>query len=117
MWFLTSPPGSPEADGILISGFAIGRGGRNLTTVTLAERTAMDSSTATPTPAPAPPPSPVKPKRDQGNLIGGLILVVLGLLFLGDNLLPNFRFGDYWPVILIVIGGALLWKSRNGMNQ
>jgi drug/metabolite transporter (DMT)-like permease len=50
-------------------------------------------------------------------LIGGLVLVVLGLLFLGNNILPDFRFGDYWPVILIVIGGALLWKSRNEVKQ
>jgi hypothetical protein len=71
----------------------------------------MDSSASTPTPT-----SPSK-KRDQGGLIGGLVLVVMGLLFLGNNLLPDFRFGDYWPVILIVIGGALLWKSRNEVKQ
>jgi phage shock protein C len=75
----------------------------------------MDSSVSTP--APALPPGSSRRKRDHGNVIGGLVLVVLGLLFLGDNLLPNFRFGDYWPVILIVIGGGLLWKSRIGMNQ
>lgn len=71
----------------------------------------MDSSSPTSTPTP-----PSK-KRDQGGLIGGLVLVVMGLLFLGNNLLPDFRFGDYWPVILIVIGGALLWKSRNEVKQ
>ena len=73
----------------------------------------MDSSDSTPTPAPNPP----SRQRDHGGLIGGLVLVVLGLLFLGNNLLPDFRFGDYWPVILIVIGGALLWKSRNEVKQ
>jgi hypothetical protein len=69
----------------------------------------MDSTASPTTPAPTPP----SHHRDRGGLIGGLVLVVLGLLFLGNNLLPDFRFGDYWPVILIVIGGALLWKSRD----
>jgi hypothetical protein len=69
----------------------------------------MDSSVPTPNPQPQ--------KRDHGSLIGGLVLVVLGLLFLGNNLLPNFDFGDYWPVILIVIGGALLWKSKNDVKR
>jgi hypothetical protein len=68
----------------------------------------MDPSTPTP--------NPPTEKRDHGSLIGGLVLVVLGLLFLGNNLLPDFRFGDYWPVILIVIGGALLWKSKNDVK-
>jgi hypothetical protein len=69
----------------------------------------MDSTT----PSPAPPAQ----KRDQGGLIGGLVLIVLGLLFLANNLLPDFRFGDYWPVILIVIGGVLLWKSRSEVKS
>jgi putative Mn2+ efflux pump MntP len=63
--------------------------------------------------------TPSKPKRhkDQGNIIGGLVLVVMGLLFLANNLLPDFRFHDYWPVILIVIGAAMLWKSRTPPQQ
>jgi hypothetical protein len=41
----------------------------------------------------------------------------MGLLFLANNLLPDFRFHDYWPVILIVIGAAMLWKSRTPPQQ
>jgi len=63
------------------------------------------------------PPTPKEKKRDDGSLIGGLVLVVLGLLFLANNLLPDFRFGDYWPVILIVIGAVLLWKSRSEKKE
>jgi phage shock protein C len=62
------------------------------------------------------PPKPPEKKRDSGSLLGGLILVVLGLLFLANNLLPDFRFGDYWPVILIVIGLVMLWKSRSDIK-
>jgi phage shock protein C len=73
------------------------------------EREPMDSTT--------PSPNPPAQKRDQGGLIGGLVLIVLGLLFLANNLIPDFHFGDYWPVILIVIGGFLLWKSRSELKQ
>jgi hypothetical protein len=63
--------------------------------------------------------TPSTPKRhqDRGSIIGGLVLVVMGLLFLANNLLPDFRFHDYWPVILIVIGAGLLWKSRTPSQQ
>jgi hypothetical protein len=38
-------------------------------------------------------------------MMGPLMLIVLGILFLLNNLFPyQFRFGRMWPVILIVIG-------------
>ena len=43
-----------------------------------------------------------------GALIAGLILIAIGLLFLSENLYPEFSawrlVARYWPVILIVIG-------------
>ncbi|OLC95892.1 MAG: hypothetical protein DMG11_12430 [Acidobacteria bacterium] len=40
-------------------------------------------------------------------MLGPLLLIVLGILFLLNNLYPEtFRFGRMWPVILIVIGLA-----------
>ena len=63
------------------------------------------------TPNPAqPPPSPQR-HRHQG-ITGGLILIAIGTLFLLNNILPDFHFGDYWPVILIAVGAGLLWSSR-----
>ena len=56
---------------------------------------------------PKPPPS--GPKE---SIMGGVILITLGLLFLARNLIPWFDFSDYWPVILIAIGVALIWRSR-----
>jgi len=38
-------------------------------------------------------------------MLGPVLLIVLGFLFLLNNLYPDmFRFGKMWPVILIVIG-------------
>jgi phage shock protein C len=47
-------------------------------------------------------------RRHRGNLIGGLVLITIGAIFLVDQFIPYWNFGDLWPVILIVIGVALL---------
>lgn len=57
------------------------------------------------------PRSPESSGRTKGGLVGGLVLIVLGLLFLADNLFPQFNFSDYWPLILVAVGVGLLWKS------
>jgi fatty acid desaturase len=43
---------------------------------------------------------------------GALVLIALGLLFLAGNfgLLGWFSWSLYWPLILIGIGGFMLWK-------
>ena len=51
-------------------------------------------------------------KRDRGSVIGGIVLIVIGLLFLADRFL-DVSFGDFWPLILVAIGGAMLWRSRD----
>ena len=68
-----------------------------------------------PQPSQASQPPPLEPKPEprpsRGSVVGGAILIVLGLLFLGHNFLPDFNFIDYWPLILVVIGGSLIYKS------
>ncbi|MGA9117743.1 MAG: DUF5668 domain-containing protein [Bacteroidota bacterium] len=56
--------------------------------------------------------SRVERDRRRGRATGGIILIVMGGLFLLRNLYPWFRFQDYWPVILIVLGVILVWRSR-----
>ena len=44
-------------------------------------------------------------------MLGPLLLIVLGVLFLLNNVYPGvFRFGKMWPVILIVIGLAKVFE-------
>jgi hypothetical protein len=50
-------------------------------------------------------------RSGKRGIVGGLVLIVLGLLFLAQNLIPGFEFGDYWPAIFIAIGVGLLWRS------
>jgi len=52
-------------------------------------------------------------ERSQLNrLLPGLALIVLGLVFLLDNLIPWFRFRYLWPLILIVLGIVILVKAQ-----
>jgi hypothetical protein len=67
----------------------------------------------------ADPFSPQEPKNTaadlnhhyKGSLIGGLVLITIGTLFIIDQLVPNVNFGDLWPVILVVVGGGLLFNA------
>lgn len=51
-------------------------------------------------------------KSNNRSMLGGLILIVIGMLFLADNFIPRVHFGDFWPLILIAIGIGLLLNSR-----
>ncbi|MGB2770057.1 MAG: PspC domain-containing protein [Candidatus Zixiibacteriota bacterium] len=55
----------------------------------------------------------VAPERSElGRLLPGLALILIGLIFLLNNLIPWFDLGYLWPVILIVLGVALLLKAQ-----
>ncbi len=43
-----------------------------------------------------------------GALVGGIILIGIGAIFLIDEFVPGFEIGRLWPLILVAIGIALL---------
>lgn len=43
--------------------------------------------------------------------IVGVVLVLMGGLFLADNFIPHFRFHDIFPIILIIVGVLFLINS------
>jgi hypothetical protein len=50
-------------------------------------------------------------------MLGPLLLIVIGVLFLLNNMYPGvFRFGRMWPVILIVIGLAKVIEYIQGQS-
>jgi phage shock protein PspC (stress-responsive transcriptional regulator) len=59
----------------------------------------------------APPPYRHREHRGEGAIIGGIILVLLGAFFLVQSLAPQIDWGPFWPVILVVIGIALVIGS------
>jgi len=50
-------------------------------------------------------------KGNKGRLVAGLILLILGFIFLASNFIPWFHFGKLWPLILIVVGIVVIFKS------
>lgn len=51
----------------------------------------------------------------SSRIVTGLLLVVIGALFLIENLTDwNFTFSDWWPALLVVIGLANLVRRRSG---
>ncbi len=50
-------------------------------------------------------------RSGAGPVIIGLILVLVGAYFLLRTFVPDLDLGPFWPIVLIVIGGALLVGS------
>ena len=74
--------------------------------------TPIDPQQSTVPPQPQPPQPPMHEHRHgHGNIVGGLVLLVIGFLFLAENFLPEFHFGDWWPLILVAIGAGLLYRA------
>ncbi len=57
-------------------------------------------------------PFPVKQKSNF-SVIGGAVLIIIGTIFLIDelNLIPDVDFGKLWPVILIAIGAIFIFSQ------
>jgi phage shock protein C len=67
-----------------------------------------------------PPPSASQPfmpapaKKSNAGLIFGVVLIVLGGVFLLDefNIFPDFDFERTWPVVLVAIGAMLIFTGQ-----
>ncbi|HPG33843.1 MAG: PspC domain-containing protein [Lentimicrobiaceae bacterium] len=62
------------------------------------------------------------PKRKfEGSLIGGLVLILIGSFFLFERFIPNINFGDFWPLLLVVVGVVLIInnfpRKESGLND
>lgn len=53
-------------------------------------------------------------RKNDGPVIFGTILIVIGLMFLANNFYSYFNFLKLWPLIIVVIGVALLLSSVEG---
>jgi len=57
-------------------------------------------------------PSPARPVGRGGTtIVFGLILVLVGSALLLDRLVPSIDMGDVWPIVIIVLGAAILVGS------
>ncbi|MBX7156142.1 MAG: PspC domain-containing protein [Candidatus Kapaibacterium sp.] len=53
----------------------------------------------------------INPTRRNGAMFFGILLIVMGTFFLLDNFIPDLDFEDYFPVLLILSGGFILFNS------
>lgn len=65
-------------------------------------------------------PSPADPhvfnqpkKRSTTSIIAGAVLVLLGVYFIMDdfNIIPNWDFDHFWPIILIAVGVVFVFSG------
>ena len=54
-------------------------------------------------------------KKDS-NRVWGIILIVLGTIFLLDEWIPDFDFGKFWPLILIAVGGYIIFRDKDKID-
>ena len=60
------------------------------------------------------------PQPRQGveeGLIVGVILIIVGGGLLAARILPRFHLGDYWPLILIIAGIAVIFTGFTGLKN
>ncbi len=51
--------------------------------------------------------------QSNRSIYAGAFLILLGGIFLLDNFVPRFHFGDFWPLILIGLGFAIILNAKN----
>ncbi len=75
------------------------------------------NETGTPEPAYTPPVYPYR--RNNGALVVGFIFIVIGIIFLIDRFVPHIRlhFHEFWPVIIVIAGIALIISSFSGTKN
>lgn len=58
-------------------------------------------------------------KNNNGQLIFGIILILVGVFFLGVEVFSLLNFEDLLPILLVGFGIYLLWNSKNkrGSNE
>ncbi|MBU2444391.1 MAG: PspC domain-containing protein [Bacteroidetes bacterium] len=55
--------------------------------------------------------SQLKQEPSKGKVIAGIVLIVLGVVFLFENIWPIFDFENFFPIILVGIGIVILWNA------
>jgi phage shock protein PspC (stress-responsive transcriptional regulator) len=53
-----------------------------------------------------------KRKKNNESVIGGLVLLTLGIIFLADEFIPWFEFHKLWPLILVAVGVGVIWNNN-----
>jgi len=64
---------------------------------------------------------PRQRETNVASMVVGIILLVIGVWYLLDQTLgirmPRVNWSDFWPIILIVSGGIMLYRSATGRTR
>ncbi|MBI1936804.1 MAG: PspC domain-containing protein [Ignavibacteriales bacterium] len=52
-----------------------------------------------------------QPGKSKGRVVAGIILISIGVIFFAERFIPSFEFCDIFPLVLVLIGIALIWNS------
>lgn len=61
--------------------------------------------------------NPIETKPQKNSMTAGLILIAAGICFLLGNLVPQFNWKTFWPVVLIALGIYLIFPSNKAQNS
>ena len=50
-------------------------------------------------------------KKNNGNIVIGIIMIIVGLFFLGVEIFSFLNFSDLFPILALGVGGALIINS------
>ncbi|HRP02640.1 MAG TPA: PspC domain-containing protein [Candidatus Kapabacteria bacterium] len=56
-------------------------------------------------------------KKSDKRVLGGVVLITLGLIILSDQIFPSFEIEYLVPIILILIGVAIIYKQNFFRNS
>jgi len=62
-------------------------------------------------------PVTVEPTEDKSIVAWGLFLIVLGVLFLLQNMIPYRFLHHLWPLVFILLGGYLVWRALKDRQE
>jgi hypothetical protein len=77
-------------------------------------------------PAPPPPPTPWQqpPKQRNSNvatILVGLVFLIIGVWYFLDTTLgltmPDIEWDNLWPILLIAIGGVIVFRAATDRNR
>ena len=57
------------------------------------------------------------PKTRNGNMVAGLVLIGLGVLFLVGRYIPEINWHTAWPILLIILGLVLIIPINSKKNE
>lgn len=81
--------------------------------------------TSSPLPASPSPPPPWQPPRQRGrnvaSILVGLVFLGIGIWYFLDTTLgltmPDVEWDNIWPILLIVIGGVIVFRAATDRDR